>query len=303
MVTSTSTAADRVRVADDGRDDSAASGVSWGAIIAGAAAASALSLILLVLGAGLGFAAMSPWSATASKAATLGVSSIVWIALVQIVASAMGGYLAGRLRVKWANVHGDEVYFRDTAHGMLSWAVATLVTAALLSSAVGSVIGSVTQAGGEVAKGAVSAVGSAGQAAASMAPGDASSPSLYDIDGLFRSDQPTADPMDAQTRSEVMRIVANGLRAGSLGTDDRKYLGSVVARRTGLAPADAERRVDEIYNRVAKAKTDAESAAKQAADSARKAAEYAALWMFVALLCGAFFASLCAMFGGRRRDL
>jgi hypothetical protein len=302
MVTSTFTAVDRSLSGADTRDDSAASGVAWGAIFAGAAAAAALSLILLILGTGLGLSAASPWTTTTSKAATIGVAGIVWIALTQIVASALGGYLAGRLRVKWANVHGDEVYFRDTAHGLLAWAVATLVTAALLTSAMGSVLGSVTQAGGEVAKGAMSAVGGAGKAAGGMASGDGG-PALYDVDSLFRSDNPVADPMDAQSRSEVGRILANGLRTGNLNTDDRHYLGTVVARRTGLAPADADRRVDDTFNRITKAKTDAEATAKQAADTARKGAEYAALWTFVALLCGAFFASLAAMFGGRRRDL
>ena len=100
------------------------SAVSWGAILAGAAAAAALSLILLILGTGLGLSAMSPWAQAGATAATLGVSTIVWITLTQLLASGMGGYLAGRLRTKWVAVHTDEVFFRDTAHGFLAWAVA-----------------------------------------------------------------------------------------------------------------------------------------------------------------------------------
>ncbi|MCY4125026.1 MAG: hypothetical protein OXF59_07500, partial [Pseudomonas sp.] len=112
-------------------DTQSRSGVSWAAIFAGAAGAAAISLLLVVLGAGLGFAATSPWADEGASAKALGISTIVWLLLTQIIASGMGGYIAGRLRVKWANLHGDEVYFRDTAHGFLSWAVATLVTAML----------------------------------------------------------------------------------------------------------------------------------------------------------------------------
>ncbi len=88
-----------------------------------------MSLILVLLGFGLGFSAVSPWADSGISAKGLGISTIVWLAFTQIVASGLGGYIAGRLRVKWANMHGDEVYFRDTAHGFLAWAVATLVTA------------------------------------------------------------------------------------------------------------------------------------------------------------------------------
>nr|GFD60798.1 hypothetical protein [Tanacetum cinerariifolium] len=76
---------------------------------------------------------------------------VVWLAFTQIIASGLGGYIAGRLRVKWANLHGDEVYFRDTAHGFLSWAVATLVAATLIASSVSSIIGGGVQAGASVA--------------------------------------------------------------------------------------------------------------------------------------------------------
>src|SRR5450756_2627232 len=94
--------------------------VAWGAIVAGAAAAAALSLILLMLGIGLGLSSVSPWVHDGVSAATFGVSAILWVTLTQLLASGMGGYLAGRLRTKWVAVHTDEVYFRDTAHGFLA---------------------------------------------------------------------------------------------------------------------------------------------------------------------------------------
>src|ERR1700744_4331291 len=98
-----------------------ASGVSWGAILAGGCGAAALSLVLLLLGTGLGLSSVSPWANRGVAAATFGVSAILWLTLTQLVASGMGEYLAGRLRTRWSGVHTDEVYFRDTAHGFLAW--------------------------------------------------------------------------------------------------------------------------------------------------------------------------------------
>ena len=284
----------------DAFDDEPSSGVSWGAIFAGAAAGAALSLILLVLGAGLGFSVASPWSATRETAATVGSAALGWLAFTQLVASSVGGYLAGRLRIRWVNVHEDEVWFRDTAHGLLAWAVATLIAAAVLGSAVTGLLGGAAQVGGDVAKIASTATAAAGASAAANRDG-VQTP--YYVDTLFRADSPQpADPNDAQTRAEALRIFANDMRAGSMGPEDVRYLGQVVARRTGIPPADAEKRVANAFNQASKSLVNAQIAAKQAADEARKAAAYSALWMFVALLAGAFFASLAALAGGRQRD-
>ena len=289
----------------DGFDDEPSPGVSWGAILAGAAAAAALSLILLVLGVGLGFSAASPWTASSDHAAALGAATLGWLAFTQIAASALGGYLAGRLRIRWVNVHQDEVWFRDTAHGLLAWAVATLAAAALLGSAVSGVLSGAAQLGGDVAKGLAAAAPMAAGAASGVrgASGRDGSQTQYYVDTLFRADAaPAADPNDAQTRAEALRIFDNDMRNGMMGPEDVRYLGQVVARRTGIAPADAEKRVGDAFNQASKTAVNAQISAKQVADDARKAAAYSALWMFVALLAGAFFASLAALAGGRQRD-
>lgn len=277
-------------------ESSSRSGVSWGAIFAGAAAAAALSLILILLGFGLGFSAVSPWANHGISAKGLGISTIVWLALTQILASGLGGYIAGRLRVKWANLHGDEVYFRDTAHGFLAWAVATLVTATLVVGSVSSIVSGGVQAGASVASGAASAATHvAGSAASSDDYG-------YFVDSLFRDDRPVAVSDDA-ARGTVTRIFVRTLgNDGQLAPEDRNYLAQLVAQRTHLSQADAERRVDEVFAKTRAAVDEAKLAAKQAADTATKVAAWTSLWMFVALLCGAFFASLAATFGGRRRD-
>lgn len=309
-----------------GGDDSVASGVSWGAILAGAFAAAALSFILVILGFGLGFSSVSPWSGSGLSAQTIGWSTVAWITFTQIAASAIGGYMAGRLRVKWASVHTDEVYFRDTAHGFLAWAVASLATAALLSTAIGSVISSGAKVAGSagaavVATGATAAAG--GVAAADGNTADAASG--YFIDTLFRAPAagsqtgapasadaapvaplangaPDSPPLAPAQRNEVTRIFANALRTGALPAADKTYVAQVIAKRSGVSQADAEKRVDDTFAAYKKAIDDATTKAKEAADTARKAAAYGSLWMFVALLCGAFIASLAATFGGRLRD-
>ncbi|WP_409285574.1 hypothetical protein [Pseudomonas protegens] len=267
------------------------SGVSWAAIFAGAAAAAALSLILLLLGFGLGFSAVSPWAGNGISAKGLGISSILWLALTQILAAGLGGYIAGRLRVKWANLHGDEVYFRDTAHGFLAWAVATLVTATLVVGSVSSVIGGGVRAGAQVASAAAGA-------ATQGAPDDYG----YFVDSLLRDDRPVAVSEDA-ARGTVSRIFVRSLsNDGQLLPEDRRYLAQVVAQRTNLSQAEAEQRVDEVFAKTQQAVNETKQAAREAADSAAKVAAWSSLWMFIALLCGAFFASLAATFGGRRRD-
>lgn len=274
------------------------SAVSWGAIVAGAVTAAALSLILLMLGVGLGLSAVSPWANNGISAATFGVSTILWVTLTQLLSCSMGGYLAGRLRTRWVAVQTDEIYFRDTAHGFLAWAVASLVTAALLTSAIGSIVGIGVQAGASVAGGF-----SATAAGADMAKSDSEKgPMGYYVDSLFRTDLKTEAAATAAPLSEVARIFTNSLFAGPLPLEDVRYVGQLVAQRTGLSKPESEKRVTDTYARLQANLTAAQTAAKDAADKARKASAYAALWLFISLLIGAFVASLAATYGGRQRD-
>lgn len=281
--------------AEGGINDAHVSGVSWGAVFAGAAAAAALSMILLILGVGLGLSSVSPWSYNNGSA--IGTSTIIWIAFVQLAASGVGGYLAGRLRVKWASVHTHEVYFRDTAHGMLTWAVASLFTAALLAGAVRATLSGAIDAGAAVAP-----VAAAGVSGNNTASASAVNPVDYFSDMVLRSDQAPADANSAALRAEVSQIFVVSLRAGILSPEDRDYLTRLMVKQSGMAQADAEHRVDDIYARLTKARVDAQAVVKDTAEKARKAGAHSALWMFVALLIGAFVASLAATFGGRQRD-
>ena len=304
---------------DAARAPAQASAVSWGAILAGASAAAALSLILLVLGVGLGLSSVSPWAQRGASATAFGVSSILWITFTQLVASGMGGYLAGRLRVKWTSAHSDEVFFRDTAHGFLAWAIASLATAALLTSVIGTIVGGGIQVGASAAGGVASTALAAGAGAAANESGpgqedNATGPMGYFVDSLFRKDMAvdasapahaggTADtgPATAAT-AEISRILMSTLRTGGLSAADARYVSQVVAQRTGLSLAEAEKRVADTYARMQARVAQAKDSAKDAADKARKASAYGALWLFISLLAGAFVASLSATWGGRMRD-
>ena len=280
-------------------NDSHTSGVSWGAVFAGATAAAALSLILLMLGLGLGLSSISPWSYSAS---TIGKSTIAWIIFIQLAASGAGGYLSGRLRIKWATVHTDEVYFRDTAHGLLAWAVASLIMVTLLAGGTKAILSGAIDAGTGAAIAAAPAIADAATNAKPSAT-DANNHALnYFSDMLLRAEQTVANANNSDVHNEINAIFVSNLRAGSLDPQDRHYLAGLIVKRTGMTQSDADHRVDEVYARLSKSIADAKETAKQAADQARKTAAHSALWMFIALLFGAFIASLAATLGGRQRD-
>ncbi|MBV8635405.1 MAG: hypothetical protein JO002_13000 [Burkholderiaceae bacterium] len=296
----------------NGAPEKAASGVSWSAVIAGAAAAAALALILLVLGAGLGMSTVSPWPGRGMSVSGFGASSIAWLVLTQIIASAAGGYLAGRLRIKWTAIHTDEVYFRDTAHGFLAWAVAALVSACLVGGLVAPILSA--GAGVTAAATAVSTIGvESGQS--DRAPGRAGhdndhgfaqgDSARYLVQSLFRPGPAAPDGQqntDAASLLEATSIFTNSIHASSLPAPDQQYLAQMVSKRTGLSEADATKRVNDTFAAAHEFTVNAENSAREVADKARKATAYAALWMFISLLCGAFCASLAATYGGRQRD-
>ena len=146
---------------DERSVESSASAVEWGAIFAGGIAAMGVTLILLTLGPGLGLTAVSPWSFRNPSPAGFGTAAAIWLVITQWLSSAFGGYLTGRLRKKWVGIRTDEVLFRDTAHGLLAWALATLIMAALVT------LGSATAA--DVAATAADSITTTGPATAETA--------------------------------------------------------------------------------------------------------------------------------------
>src|SRR5271155_4585451 len=211
------------------KNEAHASGVSWAAVVGGAFVAAALSLILLSLGTGLGFSAISPWSNNGASAAAIGSGAIVWLILTQILASALGGYLGGRLRTKWTHVHTDEVYFRDTAHGLLVWAVGMVITASLLASAATSFAGAAVQQSTN------------GTPATTGGNDGILNPNAYFVDTLLRSNGSVPDRNDIPERGEVSRAFAHALGQGTVPPSDSLYLSQVVSARTGLNQTDADK--------------------------------------------------------------
>lgn len=314
--------------------------VSWGAIFAGALSAAALSFVLLAIGAAFGLSVTTPWdfmgrdAGEAAAAASIGTA--IFLVVVHAIASGIGGYLAGRLRSKLIGLRGDETYFRDTAHGLVVWAVSALTTILMIACLAFA-----------AARGGV-ALGAAGLNAAGQAAGGAMAAAVMDearggdsiayfVDSLFRpggtaqpapapqettgqapagqttTDQPATGTMmampesapDTETgvdREEVGRIVRMALD-GELSSEDRTYVAQLVSQETGLGQAEAEQRVDQVIERAKAARAEAEQTAAQATDAARQAGMYTALWGAVAMLAGAFSASLAATWGGRARDL
>lgn len=276
--------------------ESSKSAMSWGPIFGGAFASVGTTLILLLLGSGVGLTMVSPWSGQSASGATIGYSAGIWLVVVAWLSSAIGGYLTGRLRTKWAAVHSNEVFFRDTAHGFIAWAVGTVFIAGFLASSLTSLAG----AGASAVGSAASTATIAGATAASTSTSGGNLSTSYFTDALLRpaQSQSRATTDDAAATAEVSRILLNGAVQGQIPDDDKSYLGTIVASRTGLSEADAKTRVDTVLKRI----DDAKVAAQQAADKARKVAATTAMLGALSLLIGAFIASAAAAFGGHQRD-
>jgi hypothetical protein len=298
------------------------SAVSWGAIFAGAAAAAALSLILLVLGTGLGLSVVSPWAQKGVSATTWGVTTILWITLTSLIASGIGGYIAGRLRSRWIATHSDEVYFRDTAHGFLAWAIATLITAALLTSVVSTIVSGAVQTGASVAGSAIAGTAAAAATTAASTSEDPKADSdeslSYFLDFLFRKSSNPAAPTpapdttnpeisnpetSAAATAETARIFLIALAEAKLPAAYLTSSGELLSQRVGISQQDAENRITATFTTVQTKLREAEIATRAAADKARKTTAYGSLWLFISLLIGAFVASVTAIYGGRQRDL
>jgi hypothetical protein len=252
-------------------------GVSWAAVLAGAVTSCALTLVMLSFGIGLGFAVVSPWGNSGVSATSFEIGTGLYLIVVAMISSALGGYMAGRLRNRWIGVRDTEVQFRDTAHGFLAWALASVLGAILLASPATSLLSSATS-------GAVQATSSSSQPTGPM--------DGY-VDALLRPDNPSAENNNvANTRQEMARLLTADFRnGGEASAADRSYISKVVAARTGLSQADADKRVNDV---VAQIKADL--------DKARKAAMQLAIWLTLSLFIGALSAALAAMEGGGLRD-
>lgn len=266
-----------VEVPDEIDKSASVSGTSWGAILGGAFVIAAIGLLLLAIGAGFGLSTVSPWPGVGISATAFAVMTAIWLVIVQWISSAIGGYVAGRLRTWSTALHTQEVHFRDTAHGILAWAVAAVFSAAVLVTAASALVGSAATFGSDGAQGA--------------AQNPAITPSSYTVDTLFRSDKPDA-AATPDVRAEASRILAKGLLPGAtVSDDDRAYLAHLISARTGISQRDAQQRVNGAI-----------TGSRNAADAARKSTRNLSLCIGFSMLIGAFIAGVAAKIGGNHRD-
>jgi hypothetical protein len=258
---------------------------SWPAIIAGAFVAVAVTLVLVALGSGIGFASISPWPGRGLSVTSFAITTAIWLIVTQWLSAALGGYIAGRLRTRWLGTHTHEIFFRDTAHGLITWAVATVVVIAVAASSAASGAGAGIHA-------AADATAMGAQAIASQAA------TPYSVDKLFRSTKADGAAGSTDPRMETAHIVANAAATGSVPDADRAYLAEQVAARSGVSQKEAQERVDGFVASVQQA----QEKIKADADAARKAAAQASIYLALSMLIGAFIACVSAALGGRLRD-
>ena len=265
--------------------------VEWGAVIAGGVMATAISFVLLTFGAAIGLSFTSPWQQERGLSAS-GIASLAvyWTLAQQIGAAMAGGYIAGRMRIRWADASKDEVEFRDGLHGGLVWALGVLLGSYLVLSAAGSAVKTASDIAGRAAS------------AAAYASAD---PLAYQIDALLRPSTgqpraaaaPAGTPAGSQTdvRTELMRIFSRSILNNGLAERDRSYLIGLVAQRSGISAEEAEKRVQSAY-------AEASAAAKEAADKARRAGILGGFVVAAGLLISLAAAWWSAIRGGFHRD-
>jgi hypothetical protein len=258
-----------------------ASFVEWGAVLAGAVLAAALSFVLLTFGAAIGLSATSPWPNSGLSAKVIATLAVFWALAQQIGSLMAGGYVAGRMRSRWHEA-GDEKEFRDGLHGGLVWAVAVLISAFFVLATASLAV----RTGADVAGSAV-----AGAASRTTNPMDTV------LDAMVRT--PAGGPQSRnavastsdEIRGEITRILTSAVASGSLSAENRTYLANLVAQRTGVPQQEAEKRVD-----------DAITAARTAADKARRAAILTGFVTAAGLILSFGAAWWAAIKGGQHRD-
>ena len=251
------------------------SAVSWAAVLAGAVAAAAVSLLLFSLATGLNLAALS--ANRSAPLGSLGASTVIALIVTQWISAGLGGYITGRLRTRWVGTHTHEVFFRDTAHGFLTWSVVTVFMAS------GFVPGA-------------SPYGRASVAVRAPAPA-AGSVSAPDAGG--------AQGASATSRGELLLRLTPG-RAAVLEGDTASERAARVSGKMLLPEAPALTRDADMTFLAQLAPAPGPLEARQAAawQGGNTEREDAALSIFTALamLIGAFIASVSAALGGHLRD-
>jgi len=268
--------------------------VDWPAIFGGAAIAAAIAFVLTAFGTALGLSMVSPYRGEGASGVWVAVATGLWILWVTVTSFMAGGYIAGRLRRRIGDASEHEVDVRDGSHGLIVWAVATLIGVGMLAAGIYGT-GSIAARGATAA--ATTAVTVAAAATGARA-GQVDGPYSLIVDQMFGASDEAAKPGAENARSITARVITNGVAARSLADTDRTYLAKLVAARTGVDEPAAQARVDQAYKQA----EEVAAKAKEAANAARKFGIVAAFLLAVSLLIGGAAAWWAAGLGGRHRD-
>jgi hypothetical protein len=248
--------------------------LQWGAIIAGALLAAALSLVLIAFGSAIGLSVLSSSPTWRDVSPALTVASGIYLLLTALASFGLGGYVAGRLRERWhPSAPGNVVEFRDGTHGVLAWAIAVVLSGVVIAASVAGVASKAVEP-------------------ATSSNATTSEPLIaYELDRLFRAERRSPEADLTYNRAEAGRILLAATGRQGISADDRAYLVRLVANKTGIAPPDAERRVDTAI-----------TGATTAVQKARRSAVILGFSTAASLLLGAAAAWYAAAAGGRHRD-
>jgi hypothetical protein len=250
--------------------------VSWSGIIGGAVAAAALAFILHSFAAAVGLAVSSTAPTWRDSSISLVLLSGLYLVLVALASYAFGGYLAARIRSPVTAAAGADAEYRDGLHGILTWALATVLTGLMLLIT--------AQA---LPRLAAPSAGSTGPATSVAGENIIA----FDLDRLFRGGDRRQQLDLERSRAEAARILLTVSSHEGMRADDRSELIRLVSFTTGLPPADADRRVTEVA-----------AQAKRNIDRARRSAVILAFTAGAAALLGAAAAWFAAIAGGAHRD-
>lgn len=275
--------------------------VSWGAIFAGAIVTVVVAMMLNILGVAVGAGTVNLAQGSTPSAANFGIGTGIWLVLANLIALAIGAYVAAHL---------SGVTERDDAafHGLSVWALATLIAAVLLGSLAGSVVSTVGSSAASIVGGTASGIGSlasgAGEIAARTAAPNAAQSTVQQF--IDRAKNALTSPQDDparmtsdQRKAEIARLVGQSISAGTLSQPDSDRLAALVAAETGTTTDQAKTHIQQVEQQAKEEIQKAKATAQQAADAAAHATSVAAFWIFGSLLLGAIVAVLAASGGTR----
>jgi hypothetical protein len=267
------------------------SAFDWSSVAGGAVIAASLAFLLITFGSAVGFSVTSPWTTTRPEVVTISLVAAGWYLLVSLMSYIAGGYVAARLRARRHDASLHEARIRDGLHGAGVWGFGVFLTVVLAFAGAA-----------QLGSGAVRVGEAAGKAASAVAGTEAADPSAYYADVLLRREQPTPAEIPVTIRTEVQRGLARAAATGELADQDRTYLSRLVAAHTGIEPAQAEQRVTQVTAQLQRGVAETRSAAREAAEKARRGFAIAGFLTAAAFMIALGGAWIGAMLGGEHRD-